>query len=41
MRKPRRTAEEVFPLAEQYVKERKIVEAFCAEHDICRSQLLH
>ena len=39
MRKPRRTAEEMFPLVGQYLAGSQTAEAFCAEHGICRSQL--
>ncbi len=39
MRKPRRTAEEMFPLVAQYLAGSQTAEAFCAEHGICRSQL--
>ncbi len=41
MRKPRRTAEEMFPLVEQYLKGSQTAEAFCAEHGISRSQLCY
>ncbi len=39
MRKPRRTAEEMFPLVAQYLAGSQTAEAFCAEHGISRSQL--
>ncbi len=39
MRKPRRTAEEMFPLVAQYLAGSQTAEAFCAEHGICHSQL--
>ena len=41
MRKPRRTAEEMYPLVEQYLKGSQTAEAFCAEHGISRSQLCY
>ena len=39
MRKPKGTAEEMYPLVEQYLKGSQTAEAFCAEHGISRSQL--
>ncbi len=39
MRKPRRTAEEMFPPLAQYLAGSQTAEAFCAEYGISRSQL--
>ncbi len=41
MRKPKGTAEEIYPLVEQYLKGSQTAEAFCAEHGISRSQLCY
>lgn len=41
MHKPRRTAEEMFPLVEQYLQGRQSLKAFCAEHAISASQLYY
>ena len=39
MRKSRRTAEEMFPLVEQYLQSGQTRKAFCAAHGISASQL--
>ena len=41
MHKPRRTAEEMFPLVEYYLQGRQSLQAFCVEHAISASQFYY
>ena len=41
MGQPRRTADEMYPLVEQYEERAQTAAAFCAEHGISYAQLLY